>query len=223
MLGKLLIASLVLWSPNVLANDECTTRIITDKIYDINGAAILSEQSRTSCGHGGSKLNALVGIDERCYYYNVRGEQQLACQYPNGNWVTFGDVATDSIDSFSGTRAPLTGNYSAQTNYHANTGSLVTVLVNFTKWRAASLDSESKKLHERAVYLALENASNGQIVSWTNKKQTEMGRIKIVSTQPVQGGVCRRMLVELNVGNSVRNLNETACNTIGTDKWYFTQ
>lgn len=220
MLTRLLVAGLVLWSANALANEECTTRIVTDKIYDVNGASIVSEQSRTSCGHGGSKLLSLVGIDDRCYYYNVRGQKQLACQYPNGNWVTFGDTV-DSIDSFSGETSPQTGKYSAQSNYYENTGSLVTLLVNFTKWRMAKLDDESKQLHERAVYLALENADNGQIVTWTNRKQTEMGRIKIVSTLPVQGGVCRRMLVELTVGNNVRNLSETACNNFSTENWHF--
>ena len=220
MLRKVLVVLALTFSASVFA-DDCATRVITDKLYDKSGASIMSEQSKTSCGNAGSNLQTLVGIDQQCYYYEVRGQQQLACQYPNGNWVTFGDI--EAIDLFAGGNDPQSGKYSAHTEYVPSNGSMLIVLNNFINWYRGTLDKESQELHARSVLFALENSNNGQLVTWTNKKGTEMGRIKVVSTVPVQGGICRRMLVELTVGDRIRNLNETACYNISTNKWSFIQ
>lgn len=222
MLRALVVACAVLVSVPALA-DDCTTRVVTDKVYDATGAVIVSEESRTSCGNGGSNLLALVGIDSRCYYYNVRGNRQLACQYPNGNWISFGDQPADVIDVFAGDTEPQSGKYSTYTGYQQNRGSGLTIFLNWAGWFRGSLDDESQRLHEQAMFLALENAKNGELVSWQNRKGTESGRIKVVATNAVQGGVCRRVLVELSVGRNVRNLNETACINFSTNNWHFIQ
>ena len=222
MLGKILVTVALTFSANAFA-DECATRVITDKIYDSQGAELVSEQSRTSCGNGGSNLNALVGIDDHCYYFDTPGGRQLACQYPNGNWVAFGDIPVEAIDSFARSEdAPQSGRYSTRQDYQTNP-SFLTMFLNFTKWWQGSLSSESKVLHDKAIYFAVQHSKNGELVTWRNKQGTEQGRIKVVSTMPVSGGFCRRMLVELSVGNSIRNLNETACLNINTNQWHFIQ
>lgn len=220
MLHKILVAAAFVFSASAFA-DECATRVVTDKIYDSQGASIVSEKSRTSCGTG-SNLTALVGIDERCYYFDTVGGRQLACQFPNGQWIAYGDVPVEAIDAFGvGEAEPQSGNYSTRQDYYTGTPSMVGFITNFSKWMSGSLDSESSVLHKKAMYFAAQYSKNGELVTWTNKKQTEMGRIKVVSTIPVQGGICRRMLIELTVGNSSRNLTETACYNISTNKWNF--
>ena len=95
MLRKILVAATLVFSGSAFA-DECATRVMTDKVFDSKGSTIVTEQSRTSCGNAGSNLQALVGIDSYCYYYPVRNERMLACQYPNGQWTTFADTPTDA-------------------------------------------------------------------------------------------------------------------------------
>lgn len=222
MLRKALFVLLLVLSSSAFA-DDCATRVVTDKVYDTNGASIVTEQSRTSCGNAGSNLQALVGIDSQCYYYQVRGEQMMACQYPNGQWTTFADTPVDALDAFAGNDNTITSQYSTHTNYVSGPPSFVMYFNNFINWWRGKLDSESQKLHERAVYFAVEHSKNGQLVSWQNSKGTEQGKIKVVSTLPVNGGVCRRMIMEITVDRSSRNHNETACYNFGTNKWYFTQ
>lgn len=222
MLRKILIAATLLFSVNAFA-DDCATRVLTDKVYDSKGSTIMSEQSRTSCGNAGSNLQALVGIDSYCYYYPVRNEQMLACQYPNGQWVTFADTPVDALDAFDGEENTITSKYSTTTTYIDGPPSFLKYLGNFLRWSLGNLDSESKKLHERSVLFAVEHSQNGQLVTWQNSKGTEYGRIKVVSTLPVNGGICRRMLIETTVGKNTRNHTETACYNVSTNKWHFTQ
>ena len=222
MLRKILVAATLVFSGSAFA-DECATRVMTDKVFDGKGSTIVTEQSRTSCGNAGSNLQALVGIDSYCYYYPVRNERMLACQYPNGQWVTFADTPTDALDAFAGDEDTRTSQYSTNTNYVQGAPSFVMYFVNFMRWAGGNLDSESKKLHERSVIFAVENAQNGQLVTWQNSKGTESGKIKVVSTLPVNGGICRRMLMEIIVGKNSRNHSETACYNISTNKWHFAQ
>lgn len=222
ILRKILVTASLMFSVSAFA-DECATRVVTDKVLDSKGASIVSEESRTSCGNAGPNLQALMGIDSYCYYYPVRNEQMLACQYPNGQWVTFADTPVDTLDAFVSSEDTKTSQYSTNTNYVQGPPSFVMYLTNFMRWFRGNLDAESKKLHERAVLFTVEYAKNGQLVSWQNSKGTESGRIKVVSTLPVNGGICRRMLMEITVDKNSRNHTETACYNISTNKWHFTQ
>lgn len=222
MMRKILVAAAMVFSSSVFA-DECATRVMTDKVLDSKGSTIVTEQSRTSCGNAGSNLQALVGIDSYCYYYPVRGEQMLACQYPNGQWATFADTPVDALDAFAGDEDTQTGKYSTNTHYMQGPPSFVMYIGNFLRWWNGNLSAEAKKLHERSVIFAVEQSKNGQLVSWQTPKGNESGRIKVVSTLPVQGGVCRRMIMEINVDKNTRNHSETACYNISTNKWHFSQ
>lgn len=209
---------ILIWSNNVFA--ECSSRTITDKITDSEGKEIISEQNQVSCADGAPSLESLVGIDSKCNIYEIKGYPQMACKYPNGRWEVINDI--EVFDTLSGSDSPLSGNYStAETFVSTENGNFVAQFTNFSRWASGLLDSDSQEIHDRTVFLALQHAKNGEVVRWTNPEANTSGRMKVVLTTAVQGGICRRMLVELKTRNQPRNILETACYDRNTALWHF--
>lgn len=217
MLKKLLVTSLAVLAGSVYA-DDCATRVITDRLADRVGNEIVSEQSRTSCGNMGN-LTQLVGIDQRCYPIEYNGNPSLACQYPGGRWEVVGDPET--FDVFAGPNTPNTGNYNINNNYIAGPAGFIVYFANLWKWGFGRLDNESKNLHATTVFLTLERAQNGELVTWQNPKDSSWGRMKVVKTVPVNGGVCRTILMQVVKGSHAREMSEVACYNNSTNKWNF--
>lgn len=215
---KTLFVILLIMSAN--SNAECSSRTLTDKITDADGHEIISEQNQVSCADGAPSLESLVGIDSRCNIYEIKGYPQMACKYPNGRWEVINDI--EAFDALSGSEVPLSSRYSTTENYvNIEHAFLVSSIYNIGRWANGSLDSDSEEIHNRAVFLTLENAKNGEVVRWRNPEMNTSGRMKVVLTTSVQGGICRRMLVELTVNRQSRNVLETGCFDRNTNAWRF--
>jgi len=74
-----------------------------------------------------------------------------------------------------------------------------------------SLNDEEKKMHQSAVYHALNNAANGEITGWHSRDRLAQGKVRVIHSFPISGGRCRvyQSFIELN-GTS-RHLTNNAC------------
>ena len=74
-----------------------------------------------------------------------------------------------------------------------------------------SLNDEEKKMHQSAVYHALNNADNGEITGWHSRDRLAQGKVRVIHSFPISGGRCRvyQSFIELN-GTS-RHWTNNAC------------
>jgi len=74
-----------------------------------------------------------------------------------------------------------------------------------------SLNDEEKKMHQSAVYHALNNAANGEITGWHSRDRLAQGKVRVIHSFPISGGRCRvyQSFIELN-GTS-RHWTNNAC------------
>lgn len=84
-----------------------------------------------------------------------------------------------------------------------------------------SLNYVDQQTHTKAMIFAAENLDNGQITEWNNPSNATAGRIKVMMTKPVQGGVCRLMFVQIEMRNNIKDYSEYACKTIDSQFWTF--
>lgn len=74
-----------------------------------------------------------------------------------------------------------------------------------------SLNDEEKKMHQSAVYHALNNDANGEITGWHSRDRLAQGKVRVIHSFPISGGRCRvyQSFIELN-GTS-RHWTNNAC------------
>lgn len=199
---------------------NCASRVLTDKLTDSRGQELMSSREKISCADGSPSLDALVGIDEDCNLYEIHGFPQMACRYPNGRWEVIGDIET--FDSFTGGDAPLTSRSLITSPVMNSYGSpLLNGLLASMKNGGGVMDEGARQLHERALILTLERASNGEVVAWNYPESGESGRLKAVHTRPVSGGICRKVLVELFRRGETGQFTETACRDHRSQSWRY--
>ena len=83
------------------------------------------------------------------------------------------------------------------------------------------LKREEKKMHQSAVYFALENAQNGKIVSWYSKKRLAAGKVRVIHSYPISGGYCRTYQAYIKVNGKERHMTNNACKRITSVSWSF--
>jgi len=115
---------------------------------------------------------------------------------------------------------PISATNGIRQDYQANTG-FIDLAVNLGKFLSSQLDREDQQTHTMAVLFAMENADNGETTVWYNNRNDTAGRIRVILTQPVQGGYCRRFVTEVRMGKTVREYNEQGCRTIDSRFWNF--
>ena len=74
--------------------------------------------------------------------------------------------------------------------------------VDINNYLKFNLNNEEIELHTKAIQLALNNARNGEIVSWHNGERLSSGDVRVVSTYYKKtGGYCRifQSYIKLNV------------------------
>jgi len=116
---------------------------------------------------------------------------------------------------------PLSASNGVRTDYQPTTG-LVSVVSNFAKAFDSTLNSDDKQTHIMTMLFAMQNLDNGETAVWYNQREQTAGRIKVILTHPVQGGICRRTFTEVRVGKEVREYEEVGCKTIDSQFWTFT-
>lgn len=74
-----------------------------------------------------------------------------------------------------------------------------------------SLNDEEKKMHQSAVYHALNNAANGEITGWHSRDRLAQGKVRVIHSFPISGGRCRvyQSFIELN--GTIRHWTNNAC------------
>jgi surface antigen len=83
------------------------------------------------------------------------------------------------------------------------------------------MNAEDKQQQQEAVFYALNNADNGEVVEWFNVKNNTQGKVKPVQTYPQGSGYCRTLFSAISVKNKSRTFTETACIEGGHEGWRF--
>ena len=109
---------------------------------------------------------------------------------------------------------------SAEDNYHSGAHA-VTLASNFLKYKFFSLSKEDKKKQQQAIFYALDNLPEGEIIRWHNEDNNSWGRVKIVSSYPQGSGYCRIIFSQISKKGKIRDFKETACKDVAYDGWLF--
>ena len=109
---------------------------------------------------------------------------------------------------------------SAEDNYNSG-GHAVILANNFLKYKFFSLSKEDKKKQQQAIFYALDNLSEGEIIRWHNDDSNSWGKIKIVSSYPHGSGYCRVIFSQISKKGKIRDFKETACKDVAYDGWLF--
>lgn len=117
---------------------------------------------------------------------------------------------------------PLSATNGVRTDYTPN-NSIFAIGSNLYKSISGSLSKKDQETHVMTVIYALENKDNGEIARWYNEADDTAGRIKVVMTYPVQGGICRRLFTEVRIGSTVREYSEQGCKTMDSKFWNFSR
>ena len=111
-------------------------------------------------------------------------------------------------------RLPAVRNYHPGANIYALTYNLI-------KYNHYGLTQEEKMKQQQAVFHALNNTQNGDLVEWYNVENNSKGQVKVIQTYPQGSGYCRTVYSMITKNNSSRNFNETACKEAGHEGWRF--
>ncbi len=93
-------------------------------------------------------------------------------------------------------------------------------------WRATqfmrfSLNKEEKQKHQSAVFFMLENAKNGEIVSWYSTKRLVNGKVRVIHSYPTGAGLCRTYQAYIKVNGKERHMTNNACKNSMNITWAF--
>lgn len=103
----------------------------------------------------------------------------------------------------------------------ANPSTGAGLVFNIAKWFGASLSKEDKIKHRSAVYHALNNLENGEMIEWRNEYQNTEGKVQIAYTWPNRGLICRRVYSWVRVKESSKSYQDTACMDSNLKTWTF--
>lgn len=84
-----------------------------------------------------------------------------------------------------------------------------------------SLNDEEKKMHQSAVYHALNNSSNGEMTSWYSKDRLASGKIRIIHSFPISDGHCRVYQSLISLNGATRHFTNNACKRFYATTWLF--
>ena len=92
-------------------------------------------------------------------------------------------------------------------------------------WRSSQymrfrLTKKEKQKHESAVFFMLNNAGNGEVVSWYSDTRLATGKIRVIHSYPISGGYCRQYQAFIQVKNKSKHFTNNACR-YDTALWFF--
>ena len=125
-----------------------------------------------------------------------------------GKFETEGSIANYENSMVTGTSDPA-----------AVTLFLVNDIVNSYRF---NLNDFEKKSHTSAIMFALDQAKNGQTVSWHNKKRLSHGKVRImISKFNKKGEFCRVFDSYIFLNGAKRGTTNTACKNLENNSWVF--
>ena len=163
---------------------------------------------------------------EAKWYHNVASSVK--------GWTARGKLlilAITSISILSGCSstnfyASNSSHYPAFDNYL--TGNLINpanavygLVHNIAAYNYYGMNADDKQKQQEAVFYALNNADNGEVVEWYNEKANTYGKVKPVQSYPQGSGYCRTLFSLISVKNKTRTFTETACVEGGHEGWRF--
>ena len=90
-----------------------------------------------------------------------------------------------------------------------------------TQYMGYRLNKKEKMQHQSAVFFMLNNAKNGEVVSWYSEKRLAGGKVRVIHSYPISGGYCRTYQAYIKVNGKERHMTNNACKYIGTPSWSF--
>jgi len=117
-------------------------------------------------------------------------------------------------------RIPFSATAGVRTDFYES-NNIVFLINNVIKQASGYLNKEDQETHIRTVIFAAANLPTNDEVEWHNPKNNTAGRVKIVMTRPVQGGVCRVLFTQVEKSGTVRDYHEVACKTVDSQYWTF--
>ena len=92
---------------------------------------------------------------------------------------------------------------------------------NWTHYKYYSLSKRDKLQQQEAVYFALNNADVGEMTEWHNVQSGSYGKVKVVMSYPMGGGVCRVIQSQIYNKQKTKDFTEKACINYTENKWHF--
>jgi surface antigen len=90
-----------------------------------------------------------------------------------------------------------------------------------TQYMRFSLKKEEKQMHQSAVFFMLNNAKNGEIVSWYSKKRKANGKVRVIHSYPTGAGICRTYQAYIKINGAQRHMTNNACKKHYSIGWSF--
>ena len=96
-------------------------------------------------------------------------------------------------------------------------------LWNHMQYLRFSLNDDEKKMHQSAVYHALDNVPNGPVTTLHSRERLAQGKVRVVHSFEVSNGYCRVYQALIEINGSSRHWTNKACKR-GTSNgdWVFT-
>jgi surface antigen len=82
---------------------------------------------------------------------------------------------------------------------------------NHIQYLRFTLNDDEKKMHQSAVYHALNNAENGQITSWHSRERLAQGKVRVIHSFPISNGHCRVYQSYIELNGTARHFTNHAC------------
>lgn len=95
-------------------------------------------------------------------------------------------------------------------------------LYNLFRSATSFLPQEDSLIHEQAVYFALNNLKEEEVVEWFGQAKTTLGKVKIAVSWPHSGGYCRRVYSFIQKSQDKRGFQQTACWNTNSNSWTWT-
>lgn len=110
---------------------------------------------------------------------------------------------------------------SANNSYSPNK-SYVNIVSNFFSWKMHKLPHEDQIKQEQAIFFALDNSEEGEVIEWFgNNDNHSHGKVMVAMTYPQGSGYCRVVLSQINYKDKTRDFKETACRNGPDNRWRF--
>lgn len=98
--------------------------------------------------------------------------------------------------------------------------SLPGMLWNNIQYLRFSLNNDEKKMHQSAVYHALNDAEIGVITSWYSRERMAMGQVRVIDQWPESNGYCRVYQAYIKLNGAQRHMTNKACKALYSG-WVF--
>jgi len=93
-------------------------------------------------------------------------------------------------------------------------------LWNHMQYLRFSLNDDEKKMHQSAVYHALNNSPNGPITTWNSRERLAQGKVRVIHSFQTSTGYCRVYQALIEINGSSRDWTNKACKS-GNSDWVF--